>query len=273
MTDLQDHDIAGDGAPPLPVATLVPPAEVQRPTPGEAARTLAQHAERATLSTLAVEPAGYPFGSVAPYGLLDDGAPVLCISRLAEHTRNLEADGRASLLVTEAFPMGDPMDNGRLTLVGTARRHDGDRDIARAAFLDRHPEGAGYVDFGDFAFWVLDIEAVRWVGGFGRMAWCSPAEYAAAGPDPTSPSAPGAVAHLNDDHADSLLAAAQAFTGHPDATRARAVRLDRYGVDLELDTPRGPAFGRAPFDPPVATAAGLRAASVQLARAAREALA
>lgn len=271
MTDLQDHEIAGAGAPPMPVDPIAPAVPVQRQTAAEAARTLLQHAERATLSTIAVEPAGYPFGSVAPYGVLADGSPVICISSLAEHTRNLDADPRASLFVTEAYPLGDPMDNGRLTLLGTGRRLD-DRAEVREALLRRHPEAASYVDFGDFSFWVLDIAAVRWVGGFGRMGWCTAAEYAAAEPDPTPPVAPGAVAHLNDDHADSLLDAARAFTGHPDATAARAVRLDRYGIELEIDTPRGPASGRAPFEPRVESAEGLRGAAVQLARAARAAL-
>ena len=120
MPSLDDHEV-GAGAP-VPVEPVGTVAASRRLTPAEAGRTLAQHAERATLSTIAVEPAGYPFGSVAPYGLLEDGRPVLCISRLAEHTRNLEADARASVLVAEAFPMGEPMDNGRLTLLGTARR-------------------------------------------------------------------------------------------------------------------------------------------------------
>ena len=194
------------------------------------------------------------------------------VFRLAEHTHNLERDGRASVFVTEAFPMGDPMDNGRLTLLGTARRIEGGASGARAAFLERHPEGRAYVDFGDFSFWALQVEAVRWVGGFGRMAWCTPEEYRAAEADPTPPLAPAAVAHLNADHADSMLDAARAFTGHPDALAARVVRLDRYGVELDVSTPRGPAIGRVPFDPPVDSAEGLRAAAVHLAHAARAAL-
>jgi putative heme iron utilization protein len=269
VSDLDDHEIAGADAPPAPAPAIGEVAPSRRPTPGEAARTLVQHAERATLSTLAQEPAGYPFGSVAPYGLLDGGSPVLCISRLAEHTRNLDGDGRASLFVTEAFPMGDPMDNGRLTLLGTARRIEGNTAVAREAFLARHPEGRSYVDFGDFAFWQLDVEAGRWVGGFGRMAWCTPEEYREAEADPTPPVAPGAVTHLNADHAEAMLDAARAFTGHADAVSATAVRLDRYGIDLEIATPRGLAFGRAPFDPRVEDADGLRMAAVRLARAAR----
>lgn len=269
MTDPTDHDLGGTDAPPPAPEPIAPVTPTTQMTPGEAARTLIHHADRAALATLAVEPAGYPFGSVAPYGLLPDGRPVLCISGLAEHTRNLEADPRASVLVTEAHPMGDAMDNGRLTLLGTARRTDD--PAAREAFVARNPD-AGYATYGDFGTWVLDVEAVRWVGGFGRMAWTTPEEYAAAEPDPTPPAAPGAVAHLNADHADSLLDAARAFTGHPDATGAQATRLDRYGIDLVIETPRGTAYGRAPFDPPVTEPGGLRVAAVALARAAEAAL-
>jgi hypothetical protein len=243
----------------------------QRPSPGEAARTLVYHATRATLSTLALDPAGYPFGSVAPFGILDDGRPVLCISTMAEHTRNLQDDPRASFFVVEEFPQGEAMDNGRLTLMGTARPFE-QRDEARAAFLSRNPEGASYVDFADFSFWALDVEAVRWVGGFGRMAWCTPDEYRAAEPDPTPPVAAYSVKHLNEDHGDVVLAAARAFTGHPDTVSATAVRLDRHGIDVELVTPRGIGYARVPFDEPVADADGVRPAAVALARAARATL-
>lgn len=78
-------------------------------------------------------PQGYPFGSVAPYGLLDDGTPGLCISTLAEHTRNLGADGRASLFVDEAFPLGDPW-----TTVDSPCSAAPAATAARAVRLDRH---------------------------------------------------------------------------------------------------------------------------------------
>jgi putative heme iron utilization protein len=257
-----------------PVAPLANAEAARRPSPAEAARTLIHEADRAALATIAVEPIGFPFGSVAPYGLLADGSTVLCISNLAEHTRNLESDARVSLLVTEPRPMGDPMDNGRLTLLGSARKLAEPAAIAdaRQAFLERNPDALGYVDYGDFSFWHLDPEQIRWVGGFGRMAWCSVDAYRTADPDPTSPAGPGAVAHLNGDHAEALTLAARAFTGHTDATGAHAVRLDRYGIDLVVATPRGTGLGRVAFEPRVDTADGLRTAAVALTHRARAAL-
>jgi putative heme iron utilization protein len=254
-------------------------APIQRRTTGEEARTLVHGTTLATLATLAVDPPGHPFGSLVTYGVLDDdGTPVLFLSTLAEHTRNLMADPRASLLVAAAPSDGggDALADGRVTLLGEAERlaaDDARKDAAQQAYLAANPGAAGYLGLGDFSFWLLQVRSLRWVGGFGRMAWCDVAEYAAARPDPTAAIAASAVEHLNDDHADALLAAARAFTGHADATAARATGVDRYGVDLDIDTPAGRVSGRAPFDPPVENAAGLRAAAVALTRAAREMLA
>nr|WP_228430527.1 DUF2470 domain-containing protein [Baekduia soli] len=112
------------------------------------------------------------------------------------------------------------------------------------------------------------MERVRWVGGYGRMDSAGAADYAAARPDPVGDAA-GAVAHLNDDHADALLAMVRALGGHPDATAARCTGADRYGLDLLVQTPRGAAPARVGFAGQVATAGDLRAATVELTRRAR----
>jgi putative heme iron utilization protein len=93
--------------------------------------------------------------------------------------------------------------------------------------------------------------------------------YTAAETDPVARGAGGAKAHLNHDHADALLAMAQALGGYPDATAATCTSIDRYGLDLDLDTPRGPTATRIGFAEPVTAADGLRAATVELARRAR----
>jgi putative heme iron utilization protein len=131
------------------------------------------------------------------------------------------------------------------------------------------PSGEVYVDFGDFTLWVLRVERVRWVGGYGRMASASAEEYAAAEPDPVAGAAPGAVAHLNDDHADALLEMARALAGHPDATAATCTSADRYGLDLTVHTPRGVAPARLGFAVPCGAPSDLRGATVELARRAR----
>lgn len=240
-----------------------------RLTPGEEARTLLAATNVATLATLSDD--GAPWGSLVAVAALGDGAPVLCLSRLAEHGRNLKRDPRASLVVAEEGRPANPLAAGRVTLAGRARRPD-DPDAlaaARAVYLAAVPEAAAYVDFADFSLWVLTVERARWVGGYGSMASCSAAEYAASAPDPIVPAAGGAVAHLNADHADALLVIAQELGGRPDATVARCRRIDRHGLDLELDTPEGHGVARVAFATELTAPAELRAASVELARRAR----
>jgi putative heme iron utilization protein len=118
-----------------------------------------------------------------PYAPDLRGAPLLLISSMAMHTQNLEADARASLLVTEPGGKEDPLAAGRVTVMGHAVRvPDGERPAARALYLERHPGAAEWVDFEDFAFWRLEIGDVYFVGGFGAMGWVAAADYVAAHP-------------------------------------------------------------------------------------------
>ena len=109
----------------------------------------------------------------------DDGNPIFLISALAEHTKNLERDSRASLLVAESGS-ADPLANGRVTLIGRCTRVEGDGGSARAAFFAAHPNSTYYADFSDFGFWKLHVDSVRYIGGYGRMSWISKAEWQAA---------------------------------------------------------------------------------------------
>jgi putative heme iron utilization protein len=131
------------------------------------------------------------------------------------------------------------------------------------------PAARTYVDFSDFSLWVLGIERVRWVGGYGRMDSVSGTAYMAAAPDPVVINAASAIAHLNIDHADALLVIAQALGGYPDATAATCSGLDRLGIDLALHTPRGRAPTRVAFPEALTDSSQLRAATVELTRRAR----
>jgi putative heme iron utilization protein len=262
-----DHDVPGDTpSVPPPLADARP---VRRRTPAEEARTLMAATNVGALATLTSD--GDPWGSVVTYGLLGDGAPVLCVSRLAEHGRNLDADARASLVVSAPVDDAYPLSSARVTVAGRARRpRDGhEAAAARAAHLAAVPSAELYVDFGDFSLWVLDVQRARWVGGYGRMASAGADAYAGAEADPVDRAAAGAVAHLNADHADALLAMARAFTGYTDATAATCTAADRYGLDLMLETPRGRAPARVGYAEPITAPGGLRAATVELARRAR----
>jgi heme iron utilization protein len=260
-----EHDAPG------PIPVLPPPLEETAPaprrTPSEAARALVASTNVGTLATHSAD--GYPWASLVAFGSLD-GAPVLFVSRLAEHARNLERDARASLVVAEPNAGSDVLASGRVTLAGTAERPSPARaDEARDAYVAAVPSAKAYLDFRDFSLWILRVERVRWVGGYGRMDSVDAESYAAAETDPVARAAAGALTHLNEDHADALLVMAQALGGYPDATAARCTSIDRYGLDLDLDTPRGPTATRIGFAERVTAADGLRAATVELARRAR----
>src|SRR5262245_47124755 len=139
---------------------------IPEPTFAERARTLAHLGPTGTLATLSRKHPGHPFASVMPYALDAGGRPLFLISTMAMHTHNLQADTRASLLITQPDWSGDPLAAGRLTLMGEARRLEGgETTAARIAYLARHERAGYWVDFDDFGFWRLDVIGVYFVGG------------------------------------------------------------------------------------------------------------
>lgn len=262
---MPDHgSSSGDGARYAAPLNIVP--DVPRAGPAEEARTLVASTTVAALATLSED--GTPWSSLVRFATMPDGAPVLVVSTMAEHGRNLLREPRASLCVA-AGGDGDPLDRGRVTVAGAVRRPAD--DAALAAYEAAVPSARGMSAFADFGVWVLDVDRVRWVGGFARMDTVAAADYAAARPDPVAPAAAGALAHLNADHAGALLDIARSLTGHPDAARASATALDRFGVDLRVITPRGPASARVAWHAPLTAPEQVRAASIELVRRARAA--
>ena len=249
-----------------------PPAP--EPTHAERARTLVATSNRGVLSTVALDPAGYPFGSVATYAIDDAGRPIVFVSTMAEHTRNAAADPRASLIVTEPVPDGsDPLAAGRVTLVGDLLEVGGDeRPAVRDRYLERNPASAYYIDFGDFSFWRLEVNSVRYVGGYGRMSWVEAEDYGRAEADPlASEAAVGILEHMNADHGDSLVLMARVLGGRGDATEAVMTAVDRYGFDVVVAGPEGRAALRLGFEAPVGTPAAVRPAMIRLVERARQA--
>ncbi len=241
------------------------------PSHAERCRTIVDRARSATLCTVAREPAGYPYGSLVTLATDAQGRPLLLLSQLAEHTGNLQARAEASVLVTEPLGSHDqPLALGRVTILGRcARVEPGERASVREVFLAAQPSASSYVDFDDFAFYRLEPEALRYVGGFGRMSWVSPDDYRGAEPDPLRAAAEGILQHMNEDHADASLAYARALAGIGDATAATMTAVDRYGFDLAVATPGGPRAARVAFDAPVVTADEVRRAMIELVKHAR----
>ena len=261
----RDHGDPGD-APSIP-PPLTEIADARRPSAAEEARTIAAATNAATLASLTAD--GDPWASFVTYGLLG-GAPVLCVSHLAEHGRNLAADPRASLSIVDPASQPDPLATGRITLAGVVEQPAGDElAAARDAHVAAVPAAKYYIDYSDFSVWVLRVRRVRWVGGYGRMDSASAADYAAAEPDPIRPQAAGAIEHLNADHAPALVEMARVLGGYPDTEAAECTGVDRYGLDLKVDTPRGLAYTRVGFGAALTSVAELRSATVDAVRRAR----
>ncbi|MBV9548028.1 MAG: pyridoxamine 5'-phosphate oxidase family protein, partial [Chloroflexi bacterium] len=133
--------------------------------------------QEGVLATLSVRHAGWPFASLAPYALDVRGEPLLLLSNLAEHTRNLRADARASLLVQD----GGGQAGARLTLLGEVAELTADEAVAdaRQRYVERHPDTAEYFSVLDFRLYVLHVRAARFIAGYGDMGWLDAAELIA----------------------------------------------------------------------------------------------
>ena len=245
--------------------------ELPRASAADAARTLAATNTAGTLSTLSVDPAGYPFGSVVSFTVDAEGDPLFVISRLAVHTTNVLADQRASLLVAEAVDAGiDPLARSRVTLLGdVAPVPSAEQETAVEAVASRVPGVAGYVSYGDFACYRLCVRVVRWVGGFGEMDWVSSDGYRAATVDPVLPARHRIMAHMDDDHADAGLMLCSKALGAP-VTSASMHHVDRFGCEYTARLDDGVAIVRLAFSTPATGLDDVRRRMVDLVREARK---
>ena len=142
---------------------------------------------------------------------------------------------------------------------------------ARQAHLDAVPAAKYYVDYSDFTLWVLRVERVRWVGGYGRMDSATRADYTAAEPDPVQAVPPQAPSSTSTPTMPTRSPRWRAhfLGGYPDTITATCTGVDRYGLDLRLDTERGIAYTRVGYAAPIDSYDQLRSATVELARRAR----
>ena len=241
---------------------------IPTPTHAERALTMVSQLSTGTLCTLGTKPKGHPYGSFVTFALWKH-SPIFLISTLAEHTQNLLSDSRASLLVSEAGE-GDPLALGRATMLGDCEKLSGDELIeAKAAYLETHPSAKFYADFTDFSVWKLNVESIRYIGGYGRMSWVESPDWEASNPDPIAPHSAGIIEHMNEDHADALISYCLAFSRADEVSSATMVGIDSYGFEMSADTPDGPKPIRVAFDTPLEKAQDARGALVDLVRKAR----
>jgi putative heme iron utilization protein len=225
------------------------------------ARQLLLKEYRGVLSTHSKSMPGFPFGSAVPYCLSEQGWPLILISRIAQHTKNLQADPRCSLLIAERG-VEDVQANGRLTVLAEARVLTGAQAVDAAAqrYYRYFPESRDYHRAHDFDFWVLQPVRWRYIGGFGAIHWLD--DVAQANPFAQTDGGEGEMLdHMNSDHA-AAIAHYVVRAGLPSAPEASMVGIDSEGFHLRI----GQAIHWLAFPDPCHNAGAVRQALVAMAR-------
>src|SRR5947209_16950322 len=169
------------------------------------ARSLLRRSRQGALATL-MAGSGDPYCSLVNVASHQDGSPILLISRLALHTRNILDDSRVSLMLDERAE-GDPLEGARIMLSGRAEQaSETDRESLRRRYLNAHPSAQSFVGFGDFSFFRILPNGAHLVAGFGRIVDLSPGQFLTDISDADSllQAEQGAVEHMNVDHRDAI---------------------------------------------------------------------
>jgi heme iron utilization protein len=233
--------------------------------PQAVAKKLLREGRSGALATL-MTGTGDPYCSLVNVATAADGAPLLLLSRLAVHTKNLLRDPRVSLMLDERRE-GDPLQGARVMLLGTAAATDD--PTARRRYLDRQPEAKAFADFGDFSFYRIALKGAHLVAGFGRIVDLKPSELLVdlSGADALVAAEPEVVDHMNRDHADAVGLYATRLLGAADGPW-RCVGCDPEGLDLQCER----AGLRLPFPQRISSPGVLRQVLKELAEKARGAL-
>ena len=200
--------------------------------PKATAKKLLREGRSGALATL-MQGSGDPYCSLVNVATAADGSPLLLISTLAVHTRNILADPRVSLMIDER-KQGDPLEGARIMLLGTAEPI-ADNDIRRR-YLVRQPEAEMYVGFADFSFYRMMLKGAHLVAGFGRIVDLKPEDVLTPTDDAAELIAaePEIVAHMNEDHAEACRLYATKLLGAADGAW-RCVGCDPEGMELQLE--------------------------------------
>jgi heme iron utilization protein len=222
------------------------------------ARQLLNHKSVGVLSTHSIDVEGYPFGSIAPYTLNYDGEPIILISDIAQHTRNIKHNNKVSLTVFDP-QADDPQSGGRLTWIGDAQPIDQSDAESRNRYLRYFPSSESYFETHDFSFYRIGLRRARFIGGFGQIFWIEPDAMLIK--NPFRGTEHGIVEHMNRDHQQALFHYCKLF-GRAEAKTATMTGIDSEGFDLLADEGKL----RIDFDSPIHTSEEARAALVKLAR-------
>ena len=195
------------------------------------ARQLLRAHRYGVLCTLSAKFDGHPFGSITPYLADHDGSLLILISTLAEHTKNILHDPRVSLITHN---QNDPhiQTQERVTVVGTAQIA-ADQDQAGARYLRYFPEAQSYFAMHDFSFYRIMPQALRYIGGFGKIHWITADSYLAP-PYPLIAQEADVIAHMNADHRDTMRRYCQHLR-QIEALEVEMLGIDCDGFDVRAD--------------------------------------
>jgi putative heme iron utilization protein len=233
--------------------------------PARLARSLLRRNRQGALATL-MTGSGNPYCSLVNVASHPDGSPILLISRLALHTRNILDDNRVSLMLDERAE-GDPLEGARIMLAGRAEEAEGDDvGVVRRRYLNAHPSAEAFVDFKDFSFFRIRPKAAHLVAGFGRIVDLSPAQLLTDISDAATllEAEQGAIDHMNEGHRDAMNLYATRLLG-ADAADWYCTGCDPDGIDLQAGT----SILRLDFPERAAGPGDLRKILVRLADEAR----
>lgn len=229
------------------------------------ARSLLRRSRQGALATLMAE-SGDPYCSLVNVASHVDASPILLISRLALHTKNILADNRVSLMLDERAA-GDPLEGARIMLAGRAEEaSDEAAGILRLRYLNAHPSAEAFVDFKDFSFFRIVPSGAHLVAGFGRIIDLTPAQFLTKIDDASEllEAEQGAVEHMNEDHREAMNLYATRLLGAEPADWT-CTGCDPDGMDMQA----GETVLRLDFPERVTSGTGLRKMLVRLAGEAR----
>lgn len=228
------------------------------------ARALYNAKDFGVLSTLSAKLGGFPFGSVVPYCLDGEGMPVILISTIAQHTKNILKDSRCSITVLK--DSNDVQSNGRLCIIGNAELLPESQSAAQERYYRHFPNSRGYQGTHDFSFYRINPISIRYIGGFGAIHWFEPKEFLIGNPFHAK-GEERVVDHMNEDHMKDLhlyCTHYKQMTLEAD-DQVRMAGIDALGFDVFVNNRKV----RFNFDQPISNAGEARAAMVALSKGAR----
>ena len=195
----------------------------------KSAAVLLRESNEGALSTMSKKFEGYPFGSFTTFTTDRNRTVIIYASGLAQHTKNLLHNSKASLTIYNLEQNGDQQDSQRLTLLGDLVLA-ADQDDCKERFSLFLPHSVNYHKMHDFSFYKLVINQARWIGGFGQIAWLKPEQWIDSKPKWLERER-SIINHMNDDHSNSIISTLHAQLGIKDSKAEMvAINTDGYYV-------------------------------------------